>query len=76
MQNKKDKEIPILYKEKKDCCGCTACYSVCPVKAIAMKYDEEGFLYPMIDRKKCLSCYSCMNVCPLKKNQNNKEDII
>ena len=28
--------------DKKDCCGCTACYNACPKKAIAMQADQEG----------------------------------
>ena len=42
----------ITIKDKKDCCGCTACYNACPKKAIAMQADQEGFLYPVIDQKK------------------------
>lgn len=41
----------ITIKDKKDCCGCTACYNACPKKAIAMQADQEGFLYPVIDQK-------------------------
>lgn len=44
----------ITIKDKKDCCGCTACYNACPKKAIAMQADQEGFLYPVIDQKKCV----------------------
>lgn len=29
--------------DKKNCCGCTACYTICPKSAIQMKKDEEGF---------------------------------
>ena len=29
--------------EKEDCCGCTACMSICPNDAITMVADEEGF---------------------------------
>ena len=39
---------PVLFKEKRECCGCYACYSICPQKAIEMKKDEEGFFYPEI----------------------------
>ena len=60
------KEVPVLFECKEDCCGCTACYAVCPVHAIDMREDEEGFLYPFIDERKCLKCYSCLNVCPFK----------
>lgn len=31
---------------KQECTGCGACVSVCPKGAIAMRPDEEGFLYP------------------------------
>ena len=52
--------MPILYEQKKDC------YACCPVKAIQMKSDNEGFQYPIIDEKKCIRCLKCIKVCPLK----------
>ena len=48
------KEIPVLYERKEDCCGCTACYAICPKSAISMQTDEEGFLYPVIDEELCV----------------------
>lgn len=60
------KDKPVLYKRKEECCGCTACYAICPRNAITMVEDEEGFEYPQIDENKCVSCYRCMNVCPIK----------
>ena len=42
----------ILYKRKEECCGCTACYAICPKEAISMVEDEEGFEYPQIDESK------------------------
>lgn len=63
----KMEEIPVLFKKKEECCGCTACYAICPVNAISMVADEEGFLYPTIDEKKCLRCKNCLKVCPLKR---------
>lgn len=59
-------EKPVLFKEKKECCGCTACFSVCPMKAISMVRDDEGFDYPLIDENICICCYQCMQVCPFK----------
>ena len=60
------KEIPVLYKRKEECCGCTACYAICPKEAISMVEDEEGFEYPQIDESKCVRCYQCIKVCPIK----------
>lgn len=60
------KKIPVLYNEKKECCGCAACYAICPNDAIRMKSDEEGFDYPSIEKDKCTRCYECIRVCPFK----------
>lgn len=60
------KEVPILYRRKEECCGCTACYAICPQSAIDMVEDEEGFEYPQIDESECVRCYKCMKVCPIK----------
>lgn len=59
-------EIPLLYKRKEECCGCTACYAICPKDAITMVNDGEGFLYPQIDGEKCIKCYRCVMVCSMK----------
>ena len=60
------KEIPILYNRKEECCGCTACYAICPKVAICMVEDEEGIEYPLINDDKCIRCYQCIKVCPIK----------
>lgn len=60
------REVSILYKRKEECCGCTACYSICPKAAISMVEDGEGFEYPQIDESKCICCYQCLKVCPFK----------
>lgn len=59
-------EVPDLFKQKDMCCGCTACYSICPKRAIHMVMDDEGFLYPQIDKEKCIGCCLCQKVCPFK----------
>ncbi|MBQ6935036.1 MAG: 4Fe-4S dicluster domain-containing protein [Clostridia bacterium] len=61
-----EKILPVLYKAKNECCGCTACFAVCPKSAITMIEDEEGFEYPIINAAKCVKCYMCVNVCPIK----------
>lgn len=55
--------------DKKDCCGCTACKSICPKKCISMKSDDEGFFYPEVDRSHCIECGLCERVCPMEHPQ-------
>lgn len=53
-----------VYDKKENCCGCTACKSICPTKAIQMIPDQEGFLYPEINQELCIDCGRCRKVCP------------
>lgn len=55
----------ILIKDKRDCCGCSACSQVCPQNCISIKADNEGFLYPVVDDSKCTNCKLCEKVCPV-----------
>ncbi|WP_302925976.1 4Fe-4S binding protein [Holdemania filiformis] len=66
------KEFPVLYKRKEECCGCTACFAVCPNEAVSMVTDEEGFDYPQVDEEKCIRCYRCLKVCPFKVDATPK----
>ncbi|WP_172473328.1 4Fe-4S dicluster domain-containing protein, partial [Thomasclavelia cocleata] len=52
---------------KDNCCGCSACSSICPKDAIKMEYDNHGFLHPIIDEKNCIECKKCQSVCPINK---------
>lgn len=63
MKNKKIR----LFDRKEECCGCTACASICNSNAITMLPDEEGFLYPSINYALCKSCGLCVRICPQKK---------
>ena len=67
-----EREIPVLYKRKEECCGCTACYAICPKEAISMIEDEEGFEYPVIDESKCIRCFQCIKVCPFKVKEYHR----
>ena len=58
----------ITIKDKSDCCGCSACTSVCGHQAITMKPDGIGFLYPEVDRNKCVDCGLCNQVCAFHAN--------
>lgn len=53
----------IEIKNPADCCGCTACASICAHDAITMKPDALGFLYPEVDKDKCVDCCLCEKVC-------------
>lgn len=50
--------------EKKKCTGCFACFNKCPKHAIKMIEDDNGFLYPQIDKNKCINCNLCKKICP------------
>lgn len=62
----------IEIKDKKDCCGCWACKTVCPVQCITLPEDEEGFRYPKVDEDKCINCHLCEKVCPIIHAETDK----
>lgn len=51
--------------EYEKCTGCAACKNICPVGAIQMQEDEEGFLFPVVDENKCTNCGLCKKSCPI-----------
>lgn len=61
-----------VYQSKADCCGCSACFNTCPVQAISMQRDDEGFLYPVIEQSKCIDCEKCVEVCPIASGKDYK----
>lgn len=63
-----------LVFEKEQCCGCMACEKICPVKAIKLEKDEEGFWYPNINKEKCINCGACKRVCAFNKEKSSKEE--
>lgn len=65
-------------KDKKDCCGCGACYQACPKNCITMEADKEGFLYPKVQLDLCINCKICEKTCPilnLKAQESIKEGV-
>ena len=58
----------IKISDKTQCCGCTACASICNHDAITMEPDALGFLYPKVDESKCVDCGLCEKVCAFNDN--------
>ena len=66
----------MLKCKKINCTGCGVCSYSCPKNAIKMLENDEGFLYPKINKKLCIECDVCNLVCPVmirkSENSNNK----
>lgn len=58
-----------IIKVNKKCCGCGLCVQECPFNAISMKENEEGFLYPVVDKELCINCGKCLSICPANKTE-------
>ena len=61
--------------DKKDCCGCSACVRICPVKCIHLQEDAEGFLYPVVDKAGCIECGRCEKACPFLNAENGRKPL-
>ena len=53
----------ITIHDKSLCCGCAACAQTCPKQCINMIQDDEGFLYPTVNKNTCIDCGLCEKVC-------------
>ncbi len=62
----------VISKEK--CCGCSACYNICPKSAITMQEDINGFHYPIINEEKCINCHLCQKNCPILNKTKKQLD--
>lgn len=63
-------------RNKEECSGCSACANACPLNCISMEADNEGFLYPKIDKIKCKQCGLCEIVCSMLKKQPNSHNSV
>ncbi|WP_458399745.1 polysaccharide pyruvyl transferase family protein [Mailhella sp.] len=58
--------IALVASNNENCCvGCSSCRHSCPVDAISMSYDSEGFKVPVVDEEKCIDCGKCRTACPV-----------
>lgn len=48
---------------EENCTGCSLCVNICPVNAISMELNEEGFYFPRIIKDKCINCGKCIKGC-------------
>lgn len=63
----------MMIKDKDfNCCGCSACTVVCPVKCITMSNNDEGFQEPKLCNDNCINCDLCEKVCPILSGQGIK----
>lgn len=70
-QQKNNIALTKVIQENK-CCGCSACYNICPVSSISMVENRKGFLEPQINEILCIHCGKCVEVCPsLNKKENS-----
>lgn len=56
------------------CSGCGACSAICPISAISIKLDEEGFYKAYVNQERCVNCGICVDVC-MKNGVNNAHSI-
>lgn len=61
----------IKTEDKQQCCGCSACESICKHKAISMRADNLGFMYPVVNETLCTDCGLCTSVCPFQNASTN-----
>ena len=70
-----DNVMKLMETSKEQCSGCFACCNICPVDAISMKVNEEGFWYPSVDEEACIHCGRCIHVCQIDNKKPQKVDM-
>lgn len=64
----------IQIQNSAECCGCSACVSICPVRCISLEPTEEGFLQAQVNADLCVQCGACDRVCPMLNPPAVRED--
>lgn len=65
----------IQIDKKEDCCGCSACSQICPKECISLKEDNQGFLYPVVDKATCIECGLCERICPILNQGDERKSL-
>lgn len=47
----------------RECTSCQMCSAVCPVGAISIELNSDGFYRPIVDDDKCIDCGLCVKNC-------------
>ncbi len=70
--------VDILDIVKEKCTGCGGCSNACPVNAISLEPDKDGFLVPVTNGELCVDCNKCTGVCPALnlKKENEKKPVM
>lgn len=55
------------------CCGCSACVSICPKECLTLNADKNGFLQVKLSKHNCIECGLCEKVCPVLNQREEKE---
>lgn len=64
----------IEIRDKYYCTGCNACNEICPKQCITMIEDNEGFLYPNVNKNFCINCHICEKICPVLNLQQHNDN--
>ncbi len=51
------------------CTGCFGCQAACPIGAIVISLDADGFYKPVINQQTCSECGMCQRRCPVIASQ-------
>jgi coenzyme F420-reducing hydrogenase beta subunit len=63
--NNTDSPPCLLHIGENRCTGCAACTNACPVQAIQLQLDPQGFYRPRRNPDLCDNCMACLEFCPV-----------